>query len=54
MPIRVALNVAYAVLVDGLDGDQRAELDDQLYGFAAENERANRRLQQELMSGGEG
>jgi hypothetical protein len=51
MPIRTAFNVAYAVLTQGLDGEQRKELDDQLYGFAAEAEKANQALHA-MMSGG--
>jgi hypothetical protein len=53
MPIRMAFNVAYAVLATGLDGEQRADLDDQIYGLSAENERANRALQHAMTSGGE-
>lgn len=53
MPVRIGLNVAYAMLADGLDSEQREELDSQLYGLAAETERANKRFQQKMMGGGE-
>jgi hypothetical protein len=53
MPVRMAFNVAYAVLVQGLDGEQREELDARIYGFDVENERANKALHQAMTGGGE-
>lgn len=57
MPFRVALNVAYAMLIEGLDGKQRQQVDDQIYGWAAMNERANQVLRtgvdESVESGGE-
>jgi hypothetical protein len=57
MPFRVALNVAYAMLTEGLDGKQRQQIDDQIYGWAAMNERANQVLRtgvdESVESGGE-
>lgn len=44
MPLRVALNVAYAMLADGLDAKERERLDEQLYGWGELNEQANRAL----------
>ena len=44
MPVRAALNVAYAMLVDGLDAKQREEFDTRLNGWAELNERANQAL----------
>ena len=44
MPVRAALNVAYAMLVDGLDAKQREEFDTNLNGWAELNERANQAL----------
>lgn len=55
MPLRVALNVAYAMLVDGLDSKQRQALDEKLYGYGEINDRANRVLRMGVdESGGEG
>ena len=48
MPVRAALNVAYAMLVDGLDSKQREEFDTSLNGWSDLNERGN----QALWSGG--
>ena len=53
MPLRMGLNVCYALLVDGLDSEQRQDLDSRIYGWGEKNESANRRLQHEMMSGGE-
>jgi hypothetical protein len=43
MPLRVALNAAYAMLTQGLDADQRQRLDEQVYGWGEMNSRAERR-----------
>lgn len=56
MPFRVALNVAYAMVMEGLDADQRQKLDEQIYGWGDVNDRANRVLRMgvdEDESGGE-
>lgn len=53
MPVRVAMNVAYAVLVDGLDTEQRQQLDEKVYGWDQKNEAANRNLRVAMMGGGE-
>jgi ABC-type taurine transport system ATPase subunit len=52
MPVRAALNVAYALLVDGLDHKQREDLDARIYGWSELNTQANRKLHDPL-SGGE-
>lgn len=52
MPVRVALNVVYAMLTDGLDSKQREEFDTRLYGWTEVNEQANRALYANT-SGGE-
>lgn len=44
MPVRTALNVVYALLVDGMDPKDRERFDAELYGLDAESERANRAL----------
>ncbi len=49
MPVRMGLNVAYVLLIEGADATQRKELDNQLYGRRDMNKRAD----QDLMSGGE-
>lgn len=49
MPVRAALNIAYAMLMDGRDADDRKKLDDQLHGWGEMQERANR-----VLRGGEG
>lgn len=55
MPLRVALNVAYAMLTEGLDTKERERLDEQIYGWADLNTRANRVLRTGVAeSGGEG
>ena len=55
MPLRVALNAAYAMLTAGLDAKGRDEFDTQLYGWSDLNDRANRALRMGLdESGGEG
>jgi hypothetical protein len=51
MPVRVVLNMAYALLVKDADEKQRRELDSQIYGFKAMEDQANKALQGE--SGGE-
>lgn len=51
MPVRVALNVVYAMLCEGCDAKGRQELDDQLHGWGEMNERGNRAL---MSGGGEG
>lgn len=58
MPIRVALNVAYAMLCEGLDPNQRRALDEQIYGWGALNDQGNQLLRMpaagdENTSGGE-
>lgn len=58
MPLRVALNAAYAMLTAGLDAKERDRLDEQIYGWTDLNEQANRVLRlpavDEDESGGEG
>ena len=58
MPLRVALNVAYAMLTDGLDAKEREKFDEQLYGWGDLNIQANRALRggvdEQDESGGEG
>jgi hypothetical protein len=55
MPLRVALNAAYAMLTQGLDADQRQRLDEQVYGWGEMNSRADRVLRMGVdESGGEG
>jgi hypothetical protein len=55
MPLRVALNAAYAMLTQGLDADQRQHLDEQVYGWGEMNNRADRVLRMGVdESGGEG
>lgn len=44
MPLRVALNAAYAMLTDGLDAKERERLDEQIYGWGELNDQANRAL----------
>lgn len=44
MPVRIALNVVYAMLTEGLDSKQRAEFDTSLYGWGSMNDRANQVL----------
>jgi hypothetical protein len=38
--LREGLNVAYALLIDGLDGKQRERLDAELYGYSEKDQRA--------------
>lgn len=52
MPARAALNVAYTLLIDGRDEQQRQEFEEQLHGWGADNDRANVALRR-LMSGGD-
>jgi hypothetical protein len=56
MPVRIALNVVYAMLTEGLDAKQRQEFDTSLYGWGEINDRANQELRRgiEDESGGEG
>lgn len=54
MPVRVVLNVAYALLVKGADAKQRRELDGKLYGLDEMQERANKELWDQIEGGGEG
>jgi len=42
--VRAALNVAYAMLIDGLDSKQREEFDTGLNGWSDLNERGNQAL----------
>jgi hypothetical protein len=44
MPVRAALNIAYAILVDGLDSKQREEFDTDLHGWGDLNDVGNRIL----------
>jgi hypothetical protein len=44
MPMRAALNIVYALQVKDLDPKERAKFDDDLHGWGAVNERANRAL----------
>ena len=44
MPVRVALNLVYALLVKHLDAEERRKFDDELYGFTELNQRAERAL----------
>lgn len=54
MPARAALNAYYAWRVKDLDAKQRKQFDDHLYGWAAQNEAANRALMGLDDGGGEG
>lgn len=42
--------MTYVLLTEGMDGKQKAEFDDQLYGWSSLNQAGNRRL---FGSGGE-
>lgn len=53
MPVRVALNVVYAMLLKGMDDKQRADFDSRLYGWDELNDLGNRALRG-VMGGGEG
>lgn len=44
MPVRVCLNLVYALLTKEMDGKQRDEFDTSLHEWAADNDRANRAL----------
>lgn len=44
MPVRVALNVVYAMLAKGLDDKQREDFDTRLYGWSELNDLGNRVL----------
>lgn len=46
MPVRVACNIAYAMLTHDLDSKQRREFDSQLYGWSDTNDSGNRLLRQ--------
>lgn len=52
MGVRQALNFCYALLSDGLDTEQRRELDEQIHGWGDEQNRANTALWQERIQGG--
>jgi hypothetical protein len=52
MPVRAVFNVAYALLVDGLDSKQRDEFDTSLYGWSDLNDSANRALRGGINEGG--
>lgn len=52
MPVRAVLNVAYALLVRDRDAKEREQFDNDLYGFTAINDRANRELRGTYGSGG--
>lgn len=52
MPVRVALNVVYAMLVKGLDSKARDDFDSRLYGWDELNDLGDRALRG-VMSGGE-
>lgn len=55
MPLRAALNVAYALLTRDMDTKQRDEFNTSLYGWDEDNARANRALRQGIdTEGGEG
>jgi hypothetical protein len=54
MPPRAVLNAYYAWKVKGLDAKQRKQFDADLNGWTAQNEAANRALQEAVMGGGEG
>lgn len=49
MPVRTALNVCYALMVKDLDPKQRRDIDDDIHGWTAQNERAT----DALINGGE-
>jgi hypothetical protein len=54
MPIRVVLNVVYAMATEHMDAKQRRDFDDKLYGFDAANQAANKALwDQRAADGGE-
>lgn len=55
MPVRVALNVVYALWTGEMDSKQKRDFDDSLYGWDAENAAATRELLRGTdESGGEG
>lgn len=54
MPVRVVLNVTYALMTKDMDAQQRRDFDAQLYGLKAQEDRANQALWDEIESGGEG
>lgn len=45
MPVRVALNVAFALLMEGRDEKERHEIESKIYGWDEMNDRAMARLQ---------
>jgi hypothetical protein len=51
IPVRIALNVVYAMLTEKLDGEQRQEFDARLYGFDEEEKQANLRFSKMLRGG---
>lgn len=55
MPARAVLNAYYAWMTKDMDSKQRKEFDAALYGWKAENERADRELARIVNGpGGEG
>lgn len=53
MPVRVALNVVYALLVEHLEGDDRDEFEARLNGWDRRDQQANMNFQRAMRSGGE-
>lgn len=54
MPVRLALNLTYAMATEHMDAKQRREFDDQLHGWDEQNERATHALWRgDHTSGGE-
>jgi hypothetical protein len=56
MPVRVVLNVVYALMTKDMDSKQRRDFDAELYGLKAMEDRANKALwgNDDVESGGEG
>lgn len=52
MPVRVVLNVTYALMTQDMDQKQRRDFDAELYGLHDMEDRANRALWSDT-SGGE-
>lgn len=52
MPMRAALNMVYAYLLDGLDPSERKKMNDEIHGWTADNERATNVLHQRLSDAG--
>lgn len=53
MGARQALNVCYAMIVQGLGSDERREFEEKLNGWDEEQSRANRALWDERIQGGD-